>query len=265
MDVRELGMARSSRTPNLEPRAPNPESRRSKGRLAGRIIAVTGANRGIGLAMARTLAREGASLVLIGRDRRGLAKAAGELGGAAHVAVADVTRRAEVRRAFREIRKHTGRLDALVNNAGVFTFKPFVRTTLKDWQSNLAANLTSLFLVTQAALPLLRRGRDAQLVNILSVSSLVAFANCSAYSASKFGALGLTRVLRKELRALGIRVTAILPGSVNTRMADEFDFPVDRAKLLQPEDVAEAVLAALLQPPRTTVEEIHLMPSSGRL
>lgn len=226
---------------------------------------MTGANRGIGLAIARALAREGARLILIGRDRRGLAKAARELGGGAKVAVADLTRASAVRRAFREIRKSAGRLDALVNNAGVFTFKPFVRTTLADWQANLASNLTSLFLVTQAALPLLRRGRDAHLINILSVSSRVAFANCSAYSASKFGALGLTRVLRKELRALGIRVTAILPGSVNTRMADEFDFPVDRAQLLQPEDVAEAVLAALLQPARTTVEEIHLMPSSGTL
>jgi NAD(P)-dependent dehydrogenase (short-subunit alcohol dehydrogenase family) len=226
---------------------------------------VTGANRGIGLAIARALAAEGASLILMGRHRRGLAKAARELGGGARVVLADVTRPSDVRRAFRAIRQSARRLDALVNNAGVFTYKPFVRTTLNDWQTNLATNLTSLFLVTQAALPLLKRSRDAHLINILSVSSRVAFANCSAYSAAKFGALGLTRVLRKEFRALGIRVTAILPGSVNTRMADEFDFPVDRAKLLQPEDVAEAVLAALLQPPRTTMEEIHLMPSSGTL
>jgi len=245
------------------PRNPNSQSRGPEGRLAGKIVAVTGANRGIGLAIARALAGEGASLILIGRNRRSLTNAADELGGDARVAVADVTQASDVRRAFRQIARRTGRLDALVNNAGVFTYKPFVRTTLEDWQINLATNLTSLFLVTQAALPLLRRSGGAHLINILSISSRVAFANCSAYSAAKFGALGLTRVLRKELRPMGIRVTAILPGSVNTRMADEFDFPVDRAKLLQPEDVAGAVLATLLQPPRSTIEEIHLMPTFG--
>jgi len=232
-------------------------------RLDGKVIAITGANRGIGRAIAEVVAREGARTVLIGRDRRALEKTARELGGEPIVAVADVTDPASVLRAFRDIRKKTKRLDALINNAGVFIFKPFTRTTLADWECAMAANLTSIFLVTQAALPLLRRGRDPHLVNILSVSSRVAFAKCSAYTASKFGALGLTQVLRKELAPLGIRVSAVLPGSTNTRMADEFDFPVDRKKLLQPADVAEAVLAVLLQPRRALVEEFHLMSSGG--
>ncbi|MBI4166833.1 MAG: SDR family oxidoreductase [Acidobacteria bacterium] len=246
-----------------QPSNPKPGSRGTKGKLAGRIVAVTGANRGIGRAIVEAVAREGARVVLIGRDRRALERVARQIGGEAIVAVADVTRHASVARAFREIRRKTKRLDALVNNAGVFIFKPFTRTTPKDWDSVIAANLTSLFVVTQAALPLLRRGRRPNLVNILSVSARVAFERCSAYTASKFGAMGLTRVLRKELRPMGIRVTAILPGSTNTRMADEFDFPVDREKLLQPHDVAEAVLNALLQPPRASIEEIHLMSSGG--
>jgi NAD(P)-dependent dehydrogenase (short-subunit alcohol dehydrogenase family) len=232
-------------------------------RLEGKIVAITGANRGIGLAIAEAVAREGARVVLIGRDRRALAKAAREVGGESVVAVADLTRSTDVLRAFRGIRKEVKRLDALINNAGVFIFKPFVRTSLADWERTLAANLTSLFVVTQAALPLLRRGREPHLLNILSVSSRVAFAKCSAYTASKFGALGLTQVLRKELSPLGIRVSAVLPGSTNTRMAGEFDFPVDRRKLLQPADVAEAVLAALVQPKHALVEEIHLMSSGG--
>ena len=89
--------------------------------------------------------------------------------------------------------------------------------------------------------------------------------NCAAYLASKFGALGLTRVLREELRSRGIRVTAILPGSTDTRLIKAFGFPVDRSKLLQPRDVAAAVLGALLQPPRAAVEEIVLLPAAGRL
>ena len=115
------------------------------------------------------------------------------------------------------MQKQIRRLDVLINNAGVFTFKPFARTTLEDWRRNIETNLTSIFLTTQAALPLLKRSQG-DVVNILSISSRVAFPNCSAYSAAKFGALGLTGVLRRELRAEGIRVTAVLPGMTQTRM-----------------------------------------------
>jgi len=235
------------------------------GPLDGKIIAVTGANRGIGLAIARQLSQEGAHLLLLGRDRRALARAARSMPGEAQAIVGDVTEARDVERIFTAMRRSTRRLDVLVNNAGVFTYKPFARTTLKDWRANLETNLTSIFLVTRAALPLLQRSRSAHLINILSVAGRIAFANCSAYCASKFGALGLTGVLREELRPHGIRVTAILPGSTDTRQADQFDFPVDRKKLIQPDDVAAAVLAALLQPARTTAEEILLMPSSGKL
>jgi NADP-dependent 3-hydroxy acid dehydrogenase YdfG len=146
----------------------------------------------------------------------------------------------------------------------VFTYKPFARTTLAEWQKNIDTNLTALFLTTRAALPLLSSCRG-HVVNILSISSREAYPNCSAYSASKFGALGFTRVLREELRPLGIRVTAILPGSTNTRLKNEFDFSVRVRELIQPKDVAGAVLGALLQPRRTAVEEIVLMPSRGSL
>lgn len=235
------------------------------GKLTGKVVVITGGSRGIGLAIGRTLGREGAKLVLVGRDRKALRRAAAGIPGESLPVVADVTRPGDVATLFRAVRRRYGRLDVLVNNAGVFIYKPFARTTLKDWRANIETNLTAFFLTTRAALPLLERSRGAHLVNILSVSSRSAFANCSAYCAAKFGALGLTRVLREEFRSRGIRVTAILPGSTDTRLVKAFDFPVDRAKLIQPEDVAEAVLAALLQPLRATVEEIHLMPSSGKL
>jgi NAD(P)-dependent dehydrogenase (short-subunit alcohol dehydrogenase family) len=234
------------------------------GQLEGRIIVVTGASRGIGLAIAHALGREGARLVLVGRDRQALARAAAQMPAGALALPADVTRPTDVKRLFGTVRKRFRRLDALVNNAGAFTYKPFAKTTLDDWQENIDSNLTALFLTTRAALPLLARSRG-HLVNVLSISSREAFPNCSAYCASKFGALGLTRVLREELRPLKIRVTGILPGSTNTRMKDEFDFPVRGDDLIQPEDVAAAVLGALLQPPRTLVEEIVLTPARGSL
>jgi len=233
-------------------------------RLQDRIALVTGGSRGIGLAIAQALAREGASVALAARDRRVLQHAAGQISGALAVA-ADVTRPADVKRLFATVRKRFGRLDLLVNSAGVFTYKPFERTTIDDWRRNLDANLTSLFLTTQAALPLLGLSEAGHIVNILSISSREAFPKCSAYTASKFGALGFTRVLAEELRARKIRVTAILPGSTDTRMAKEFDFPVKRENLLQPEDVAEAVIAAVLQPGRANVNEILITPARGSL
>lgn len=231
--------------------------------LDGKVIMVTGAGRGIGLAIARRLAGEGARLVMVARHRVSLCRARAEVAGDPLLVQADVTRVADVGRLFRRAGRHYGRLDVLVNNAGVFTYKPFQRTTLAEWRQNVETNLTSLFLVTRAALPWLAKSRAAHIINILSVSSRLAFPNCSAYTASKFGALGLTRVLAEELRPLKIRVTAILPGSTNTRLTDEFGFAVRRADLIQPEDVAEAVLGALRQPARTTVEEVWLTPSRG--
>jgi len=234
------------------------------GQLEGKIIVVVGGSRGIGLAIAQALGREGARLVLVGRDRQALKRAAAQMPGGALAVAADVTRPADVKRLFGTVRKRFRRLDAVVNSAGAFTYKPFAKTTLGDWQKNIASNLTSLFLTTRAALPLLARSRG-HLVNILSISSREAFPSCAAYCAAKFGALGLTRVLREELRALKVRVTGILPGSTNTRLKDEFDFPVRGEELIQPEDVAAAVLSALLQPRRTLVEEIVLVPARGRL
>jgi NAD(P)-dependent dehydrogenase (short-subunit alcohol dehydrogenase family) len=234
------------------------------GQLDGKVVLLTGASRGIGLAIAKTLGEQGARLVLVARNRAPLEQAAAQVPGALLTLPTDVTKPGDVKRLFATVQKRVHRLDVLINNAGVFTFKPFARTTLNDWRRNLETNLTSLFLTTQAALPMLRRSHG-DVVNILSISSRVSFPNCSAYSASKFGALGLTDVLRKELRVLGVRVIAILPGMTNTRMKKEFDSPVRAQDLLQPEDVAAAVLSALRQPRRATVEEILLLPSGGSL
>jgi NAD(P)-dependent dehydrogenase (short-subunit alcohol dehydrogenase family) len=232
-------------------------------KLEGKVVLVTGGSRGIGLAIARRLGNEGARLVLVARKGSALSKAAKEVPGGPVVLKADVTQARQVQRLFKVVERQLGQLDILINNAGVFTYKPFVSTSLEDWRHNIDTNLTALFLCTHSALPLLRRSRTPHLVNILSVSSLLAFTNCSAYTASKFGALGLTRVLREELRPWKIRVTGILPGSTNTRLTNQFGFPVCRLDLIQPVDVAEAVFSALTQPPRTTLEEILLMPSQG--
>jgi len=233
--------------------------------LQGKVVVVTGGSRGIGLAIARACGDAGARVVIVGRNRTALDKAARQICGAPLALAADVTRPANVRRVFQRVRERFGRVDVLVNSAGVFTYKPFVRTSLADWRRNMEANLTALFLVTRAVLPLLARSRAPHIVNILSLSSRHAFANCSAYTAAKFGALGLTRVLAQELRPRRIRVSAVLPGATNTRLIDEFGFPVPRDQIVQPEDVAQAVLTALLAPPRAAVEEVVITPSKANL
>jgi NAD(P)-dependent dehydrogenase (short-subunit alcohol dehydrogenase family) len=232
------------------------------GILDHKVVLVTGASRGIGLAIAQTLGQEGAQLVMVARHDKPLRQAVAGVPGVAMSMAVDVTQPGEVKKLFAAVKKRMGRLDVLINNAGVFTFKPFAKTTLEDWRRNIDTNLTSIFLTTQAALSLLER-RGGDVVNILSISSRVTFENCSAYSAAKFGARGLTGVLRKELRGKGIRVTAILPGMTNTRMKDEFTFPVRGQDLVQPEDVSAAVRNALAQPRNATVEEILVMPSGG--
>ena len=240
-----------------------PEIRIEALALPGRVVAVVGGSRGIGFAIAQAAAREGARTILIARDRRRLRTAAGWIEGAVPIA-ANVTRPGEVRRAFREIRQRLGRLDALVNSAGTFTYKPFEQTSLLAWRASIEVNLTSLFMTSRAALPLLVQSRG-QVVNVLSISSRLAFPNCSAYTAAKFGALGFTRVLAEELRSKRIRVTAILPGATDTRLVRAFGFAINRATLVRPKDVAQAVLSALKAPTRTTVDEIVITPSRGSL
>ena len=249
-----------AKTPRREKRA---QSAADQPALTGRVVTVVGASRGIGRAIARAAAHAGATLVLVARKSRELQRAASEL-DAAMAIFADVTRQADVRRAFRQIGRRFPSVDVLVNSAGTFTFKPFDKTSLSEWQQNLDSNLTSLFLTTQAALPLLAR-RQGLIVNILSISSRQAFAQCSAYTAAKFGALGLTRVLAEELRPKGVRVTAILPGATNTRLVRAFGFPVDRAGLVQPQNVADSVLNVIRMPRNATVDEVVITPARGSL
>ena len=237
-------------------------------RLEGKVALVTGASRGIGCAIARALLDEGAHTFLVSRRReavRKLAAAWNAAGGRAEALSADVTREREVNRLIARVKKRSGRLDILINNAGVFTYKPFGKTTLEDWRSNIDTNLTGTFLCTRAALPLLKRKRGGHILNIISVAGREAYENCSAYCASKFGALGLSRVLAEELRPFGIRVTAILPGPVRTKMVQKLGLRVPKGRILEPEDVARTVVEALTQPQRASLEEIVLRPARGSL
>jgi NAD(P)-dependent dehydrogenase (short-subunit alcohol dehydrogenase family) len=176
----------------------------------------------------------------------------------------DVSMPADVTHLFAQMKRKFRHLDILVNNAGVghrsanLSALPF-----KTWREVMGTNLDGTFLVTQAALPLMRRG--AAIVNNLSIAARRVFAGSGAYNASKHGALGFTNTLREELRPKGIRVIALLPGATDTAIWDALWPEAPRRRMMSAQTVADATVGALALPDNSTVEEITLLPSAGVL
>jgi len=240
--------------------------------LAGRLALITGANRGIGLAIARALAREGCNVIITGRDERALAKARAELEKLQPAKLkllllaqsCDVRSPDSVDYLFALVRGLHKPLDILINNAGIgHPNRTVAELPYPTWREVIDTNLNGLFLMTQAALAVMKRG--STMVNNLSIAAERVFPGSAAYNASKHGALGFTDTLREELRPKGIRVIALMPGATDTAIWDAMWPKAPRRKMISAETVARAVVNALLLPENTTVEKIVLMPSSGAL
>src|SRR6267154_1871471 len=238
--------------------------------LDGRLALITGANRGIGLAIARALAREGCNLVITARDQRALAKACSELEdlqpkkGIVLAQACDVRSPDSVDYLFTLIRGLRQPLDILINNAGIgHPNRSVVELPYPTWMEVLDTNLNGLFLVTQAALAVMKSG--STIVNNLSIAAERVFPGSAAYNASKHGALGFTNTLRDELRPKGIRVIALLPGATNTDIWKSFWPQAPRKKMMSPVTVAAAVVNAIQLPPDATVETLEILPAAGLL
>jgi NAD(P)-dependent dehydrogenase (short-subunit alcohol dehydrogenase family) len=235
--------------------------------LHNQTALVTGATRGIGLAIAQALAAQGCNLVLTGRDENALRRASRELASAKIQILAqpcDVRDPQSIDDLFRTIRRQFKRLDILVNNAGIAHANLTVdKLPLPLWQDVIETNLTGMFVVTQAALAIMKRG--GTIVNNLSIVANRVFAGSAAYIASKHGALGFTNTLRDELRPRGIRVIALLPGATNTAIWNTFWPQAPRKKMMSPATVAAAVVNAILLPPNATVETLEILPTAGLL
>lgn len=236
-------------------------------KLQPKTAVITGGGSGIGLALAKAFSRSGYSVVISGRNLKRLQSTAGELGknNAKVQAIAcDVRDPASVQKLFQEVSVQHDTLNVLINNAGVaHALAPVEQLPVETWKQVIETNITGTFLVTRAALPLMRAG--STIVNNLSIAAMRPFAGMSAYNASKFGALGFTQALREELREKGIRVLALLPGATNTDIWNQFWADAPKEKMIPAEAVAEAVLHAVSAPANTTIEEIRIGPTAGVL
>lgn len=229
-----------------------------------KVAWITGASRGIGEAIARRLVQEGYAVALSARDAASLEAIATSLPEALALA-GDLTREEDVARILRQIEERWGRLDALINNAGVARLGRLSEMQAEAWDEVLAANLRAPFLCTRAALPLLRASRG-HVVNVGSVAARRVFPAWGAYCASKAGLEAFSRVLAEEERAFGVRVALIHAGATDSPIwerAGLHDMP--RERMMACEDVAAAIAFALSQPLRARLAELVLEPSAGDL
>jgi 3-oxoacyl-[acyl-carrier protein] reductase len=231
--------------------------------LEGKVAIITGASRGIGLAVAHRLGTLGAKLSLCARDAHKLESAAGELraAGVAGVfsAAVDVTHGEQILAFVQNTDKALGPVAILVNNAGIGYFGPTHEATEANWDSVLDTNLKAVFLASKAVAPGMIERRGGHIINIASLAGKNAFAGGGIYCASKWGLLGLTECMAEDLRAYGIRVSAICPGSVATDFSPHGK--KDISKMLQPEDIAHVVEMLVTQAPQSFISEVLLRPT----
>jgi len=222
--------------------------------LSQQVAIITGGGTGFGAAIARALAAEGAHCVLAGRRREPLEAVAAELGQAAHVIPTDVLEAAQLQHLVTETIRLFGKLDILINNAGIYKPLPFAELPLANWDATLNTNLRSVFQLTQLAWPHLIQSQG-QVVNISSVAGVQGFEGSAAYSASKFGLNGLTEVLAIEGKPHGIRAFSVCPAAADTPIWHNHAAPEVLNRMMKAEAVAETVCWLLTSP-----RSIHIEP-----
>lgn len=230
--------------------------------LKGQHALITGASRGIGLAIARRLGQMGARISICGRDEQSLNAARSQLqkeGIETFSFAANVADSRQVSALVEAASAKFGHIEILVNNAGIGRFGPVNQLNETDWDTVLDTNLKGVFLVSRAVMDgMISRGRG-HIVNISSLAGKNSFAGGSIYCASKWGLLGLTYSMAEDLRAHGIRVAAVCPGSVATEFSPHAG--KDPRKMLQAEDVAHAVAMILTEAPQSFISEVLLRPT----
>jgi NADP-dependent 3-hydroxy acid dehydrogenase YdfG len=245
-------------------------------RLQGTVALVTGASSGIGEATAVALAEEGAAVAVVARRRDNLEALAQRLGdGRSLVIEADITDQGQAAAAVQQTVSELGRLDTLVNNAGVMLLGPIVGAPLEEWERMVQINVLGLLYCTHAALPHLLAAAEgdprsvADVVNVSSTAGRVARLNSGVYNATKFGVVAFTESLRQEVTARHVRVSVIEPGATATelRLHNRPEIQAEMAKtfggieVMQSEDVANAIRYVVTQPRHVAINEVLMRPS----
>ncbi|MDT8860663.1 3-ketoacyl-ACP reductase [Alkalihalobacillus sp. MEB130] len=230
--------------------------------LKGKVAIVTGAGKGIGKATAIALAKEGVQVGLLARTEADLLEVANEIeatGSKAAYATADVSSLEQVEQAISKITGELGQADILINNAGTGKFGSFLELSPEEWKSMIDINLMGAYYVTRTVLPQLIEKNGGDIINISSTAGQKGAPVTSAYSASKFGLLGLTESLALEVRKHNIRVTALTPSTVATELAFKENLTDGNPeKVMQPEDLAEYIVAQLKLHPRIFIKSAGL-------
>jgi NADP-dependent 3-hydroxy acid dehydrogenase YdfG len=247
------------------------------GALDGKVAAITGASSGIGEATALALAAEGAAVALAARreDRIGaLAKRIEGDRGRALAVTTDVTDEEQANAFVQRANDELGGLDILVNNAGVMLLGPVAGAPTDEWRRMIEVNLLGLLYCTHAALPIMGSAGSGDIVNVSSVAGRTASLGSGVYNMTKWGVVGFSEALRQECSRVGVRVTAIEPGWVDTELQGHNEHPlvvesmekmIERIeKVLEADDIARAITFAVTQPPHVSINEMLIRPTKQR-
>ncbi len=236
--------------------------------LRDKVAVVTGASSGLGRAFAIALVQKGAHVYGLARRVERLNALRDELGPRFHPIACDVTRPNDVEAAFQRVIREAGRLDILINNAGLGRMGPVDALSLEDWDVQMNTNLRGVFLCTRAAVPQMKKqnaetGFGGHIINIASVAGLIGNPNLSAYNATKFGVRGFSEAIMKELRDHGIKVTCVYPGSVATEFFEVSGMRgADRP--VTPEQVTQTILHILETDDNYLISEVVIRPLRPR-
>lgn len=235
--------------------------------IENKAVLITGGSRGIGFAIARALLGRGARVFICGMDETRVKEAMAILrpaGGPQLTGLAcDVRRYEQVQAMMREMERRLGGLDILINNAGVGRYRNVEELTPDDWRIMIETNLSGVFYCCHEAIPLMKRRGGGYIINIGSLAGKNAFPGGSAYNASKFGLIGFSEALMQEVRYHHIRVSYLMPGSVDTTFGQTVPQTRESWKL-QPEDVATVVVNLLETNPRALASRVELRPSEPK-
>jgi NAD(P)-dependent dehydrogenase (short-subunit alcohol dehydrogenase family) len=237
-------------------------------RIEGKSALVTGGSRGIGMAITRALLERGGRVYICATNPIGVAGAVAELSGKYGDRISgtacDVRDYEQVRRMMREADNRYGGLDILVNNAGIGTFSNVEKMTPAEWRATIETNLSGVFHCCREAIPLMKRRGGGYIINIGSLAGKNAFPGGSAYNAAKSGLIGFSEALMQEVRYDHIRVSYVMPGSVNTEFGKSSEQEPSKTWKLLPEDVAAVVTGLIEMDPRALPSRVELRPSEPK-